>query len=106
MSSSCGSKCATRNHQSHELKDLEEIYSERFTQCLEEIYKIHRYFIPTTHNLQKEIKKDTTELTRVVEDIRTSMKVEGERVKRFVDEVVSKNMEQVDKIEASLTVML
>lgn len=34
------------------------------------------------------------------------MKVEGERVKRLVDEVVSKNMEQVYKIEASLTVML
>ncbi|XP_078336323.1 uncharacterized protein LOC111133380 [Crassostrea virginica] len=100
------SKCATRNHQSHELKDLEEIYSEKFTLCLEEIYKIHRYFIPTTHDLQEEIKKDTTELTRVVEDIRTSMKAEGERVKRLVDEVVSRNIEQVDKIEESLTAML
>ena len=100
------SKCATANHRGHILTDLEAIYSERCKRCLEEIYKIHKYFLPTTQNLQKEIKEDATEIKTVLKDMRETMKTEAETLKSLIDELLSKNLEQADKIEDSLMELL
>lgn len=52
------SKCAIQNHRGHILDDLENIYSERFNVFLDKIYKIHQDFLPTSQNMQKDIKED------------------------------------------------
>ena len=100
------SKCATANHRGHILTDLEAFYSERCKRCLEEIYKIHKYFLPTTQNLQKEIKEDATEIKIVLKDMRKIMKTEAETLKSLVDEMLSKNLEEADKVEESLMELL
>ena len=52
--------------------------------------------------IQKEIRNDETDVKTILEDLRTTMKEEAEVFKSLVDEVVSKNLEQIDKVEESL----
>ncbi|XP_062615956.1 uncharacterized protein LOC134277642 [Saccostrea cucullata] len=97
------SKCVTKgDHPKHTFVDLEEVYAEKFAICQKEISKIHDYFLPTSQDLQKEIKKDSSEIKYLMDNIRTSMKTEGESLKSLVDTVISENMKQLDQIEHSL----
>ncbi|XP_062593662.1 uncharacterized protein LOC134255182 [Saccostrea cucullata] len=97
------SKCVTqREHRGHLFTDLEIIYSEKYAVFQEEISKIHEYFLPTSENLKKEIKIDSSKIKHILDDLRTSMKTEGESLKSMVDTVVSENMKQIDQIEHSL----
>ncbi|XP_062571716.1 uncharacterized protein LOC134233737 isoform X1 [Saccostrea cucullata] len=97
------SKCATMgDHERHKFVDLEAVYAEKFAVCQTEISKIHEYFLPTSQDLQKDIKKNSWEIKHIIDNIRTSMKTEGETLKNLVDTVVSENMKQLDQIEHSL----
>ncbi|XP_062609251.1 uncharacterized protein LOC134270998 [Saccostrea cucullata] len=97
------SKCtATSAHRGHTFTDLESIYTDKFSHCQGEIAKIHDYFLPTSKDLQKEINGDITEVKKIIDNIRTSMKAEAESIKSLVDKVTSENMEEVNKIEQSL----
>eukprot|EP00105_Crassostrea_gigas_P038824 XP_019922972.1 PREDICTED: uncharacterized protein LOC109618815 [Crassostrea gigas] len=96
------SKCVIQNHQKHTLNDLETIYSEKFTLCLDEIYKIYQYFLPTSHDIQEDIKENFKEIKETMDKIRTSIKAEAESLKRLVDTLASYEIEQVNKMEESL----
>ncbi|XP_062566308.1 tripartite motif-containing protein 2-like [Saccostrea cucullata] len=97
------SKCVTMgDHERHKFVDLEAVYVEKFALFQQEISKIHEYFLPTSHDLQKEIKKDSSEIKYLMDNIRTCMKTEGETLKSLVDTVISENMKQLDQIEHSL----
>ncbi|XP_062579938.1 E3 ubiquitin-protein ligase TRIM36-like [Saccostrea cucullata] len=97
------SKCAaTPEHRGHAFTDLETIYAEKFSFCLEEITKLREYFLPTSQDIQKEINGDAIEIKKAMDNIRTSMKAEAESLKRLVDKVQSENMTQLDQIEHSL----
>ncbi|XP_062599250.1 tripartite motif-containing protein 3-like [Saccostrea cucullata] len=97
------SKCVTqREHRGHIFIDLEKNYAEKFADFQEEISKIQDYFLPTSQDLQKEIKRDSSEIKHIMDNIRTRMKTEGETLKSLMDTVVSENMKQIDQIEHSL----
>ncbi|XP_062594619.1 uncharacterized protein LOC134256046 [Saccostrea cucullata] len=97
------SKCVTQqNHRGHIFTDLETIYAKKYAIFQEEISKIHQYFLPISKDLQKEIKQDAAEIKHIMDNIRTSMKTEGETLKSLVDTVISENMKQLDQIEQSL----
>eukprot|EP00105_Crassostrea_gigas_P027580 XP_011448961.1 PREDICTED: uncharacterized protein LOC105343331 isoform X2 [Crassostrea gigas] len=96
------SKCAMQGHRKHALNDLETIYSERFNLCLDEIYKIHQYFLPTSQNMKKSVIKDIKEIKATMNQIRTSMTTEAETLKSLVDTVTSDKIKQVNKMEESL----
>ncbi|XP_061175731.1 uncharacterized protein LOC133184660 [Saccostrea echinata] len=97
------SKCTTvQDHRGHKFVGLETIYAEKFTLCQERIYKIHEYFLPTSQDLQREIKRDETEIKKIMESIRTSMKVEAESLKNTVDKVLAENTEILNKIEYTM----
>ncbi|XP_062573894.1 uncharacterized protein LOC134235764 [Saccostrea cucullata] len=97
------SKCtATPEHRGHAFTDLETIYAEKFSFCLEEITKSREYFLPTSQDIRKEIKGDATEIKKVIDNIRTSMKAEAESLKSLVDKVQTENMKELDQIEHSL----
>uniref|UniRef100_A0A8W8LPE1 Tripartite motif-containing protein 2 n=1 Tax=Magallana gigas TaxID=29159 RepID=A0A8W8LPE1_MAGGI len=97
------SKCtATKEHRGHVFTDLEIVFAEKCSLYNTEIAKIRSYFEPTCQDLKKEIAEDVTEIKKIMEGIRTSMKAEAEAVKKLVDTVTSEKMEQVDKIERSL----
>lgn len=82
--------------------DLETVYSKNFILCLETIYNIHQYFLPTSQDLQKDVKQDAKEMKAFMDKIRTSIRDEASFLKRLVDEVMTDNIEQVNKIEKSL----
>lgn len=82
--------------------DLETVYSENFILCLETIYNIHQYFLPTSQDLQKDVKQDAKEMKAFMDKIRISIRDEASFLKRLVDEVMTDNIEQVNKIEKSL----
>nr|XP_034312076.1 uncharacterized protein LOC117684373 [Crassostrea gigas] len=96
------SKCVIQDHQKHTLNDLETIYSKGFTLCLDEIYKIHQYFIPTSQDTQKVIMKDTKEIKATMDKMRTFIMAEAEMLKSLVDTVLSDKIEQVKNMEESL----
>ena len=96
------SKCATQNHRGHLLTDLEAIYSEKLKQCMEMNHKLHKYFLPTTQNMQREIMEDVTQIKTSMENVRKSIKDEAEKMKILVDFVMSENIEEVNKMEESL----
>jgi hypothetical protein len=97
------SKCSTQgDHRRHELIDLETVYEDKMALCLDEISKVDKYFLPTSHDLQKEIKSDVTEIKMIMDSLRTAMKANGESLKSVVDTVVSENMQEADNIEQSL----
>ncbi|XP_022341639.1 uncharacterized protein LOC111135664 [Crassostrea virginica] len=101
------SKCSTREeHQGHKFDDLEEIYAEKYALQQTEFSKIQKYFLPTTEELKKNIDEDATEIKKVMESIRTSMKAEAKSLKNLVDEVTSENIEQTYTMEKSLLKML
>nr|XP_034300898.1 tripartite motif-containing protein 45 [Crassostrea gigas] len=96
------SKCVIQDHQKHALNDLEKIYSEKFTLCLEKVYKIHQYFIPTSQDKQRDIKENAKDVKKIMDDIRKSMKTETESLKCLLENVLSDNVEQVNKMEVSM----
>nr|XP_022341637.1 tripartite motif-containing protein 2-like [Crassostrea virginica] len=101
------SKCSTRkDHHGHKFDDLEEIYTEKYTLQQTEFSKIQKFFLPTTQELKKNIDEDATEVKKVMESIRTSMKAEAKSLKNLVDEVTSENIEQTYTMEKSLLKML
>jgi dGTP triphosphohydrolase len=96
-------KCSTLvDHRRHELIDLETFYADKMALCLEEISKVDKYFLPTSHNLQKEIKGDATEVQTIMDSLKTAIKANGESLKSLVDTIISENINQVDNIEQSL----
>uniref|UniRef100_K1Q1F5 Tripartite motif-containing protein 2 n=1 Tax=Magallana gigas TaxID=29159 RepID=K1Q1F5_MAGGI len=98
------SKCtATKEHRGHAFTDLEFVFDEKVSlKCHEEIAKIRNYFDPVSQDLKKEIAGDVTEIKKIMEGIRTSMKAEAKSVKEMVDTITSDKIEQVNKIEQSL----
>ncbi|XP_062607253.1 uncharacterized protein LOC134269047 [Saccostrea cucullata] len=97
------SKCATmQEHQGHRFSDLETIYTDKFELCLKEISNIHNYFIPTSHDVQREVQEDAIEVKQIMDSIRTTMKADAESLKSMVDTVLSENMEELNQIEKSL----
>ncbi|XP_065942777.1 tripartite motif-containing protein 2-like [Magallana gigas] len=48
------SKCSIRDHRGHTFDDLEIIYSENFTLCLDEIYNVNQYYLPTSQDLKSQ----------------------------------------------------
>ncbi|XP_052677261.1 uncharacterized protein LOC128158448 [Crassostrea angulata] len=97
------SKCATtKDHRGHVFTDLEMVFTEKCSYYNVEITKIRSYFEPTSQDLKQEIARDVTEIKKIMEGIRTSMKAEAEAVKKLVDTVTSDKIEQVNKIEQSL----
>ncbi|XP_065938406.1 RING finger protein 207-like [Magallana gigas] len=97
------SKCATtKEHRGHVFTDLEMVFTENCSSCNAEITKIRSYFEPTSQDLKQEIARDVTEIKKIMEGIRKSVKAESEALKNLVDTVTSDKMEQVDKIEQSL----
>ncbi|XP_065938421.1 RING finger protein 207-like [Magallana gigas] len=96
-------KCTTtKEHHGHVFTDLEMVFDEKVSLCQEEIAKIRNYFEPTSHDLKKDIAGDVTEIKKILEGLRTSMKAEAEVVKNLINTVTSDKIEQVDKIEQSL----
>ncbi|XP_022341633.1 uncharacterized protein LOC111135659 [Crassostrea virginica] len=101
------SKCSTRkDHHGHKFDDLEEFYTEKYTFQQTEFSKIQKYFLPTTEELKKNIDEDATEIKKIMESIRTSMKAEAKSLKNLVDEVTSENIEHTYIMEKSLLKML
>nr|XP_034312120.1 uncharacterized protein LOC105345229 [Crassostrea gigas] len=96
------SKCAIQDHRRHALNDLETIYSENFTLCLDNISRIHQYFILDSQNMQKDIKENIKEMKEIIDNVRRSLTTEAKSLKRLVDTVTSDNIEQVNKMEESL----
>ncbi|XP_011423245.3 E3 ubiquitin-protein ligase TRIM45-like [Magallana gigas] len=96
-------KCATtKEHRGHAFTDLEMVFDEKVSQCQEEIAKIRNHLDPTSQDLKKEIAGDVTEIKKIMEGLRRSMKAEAESLKNLVDTVTSDNIEQVNKIEQSI----
>ena len=77
----------------HKFDDLEDIYTEKYEIWQGEFSKIQRYFMPTTQNLKKDIKEDVAFITKIMENIRTSMKAEAETITNLVVEVSMENIE-------------
>lgn len=96
------SKCATQDHRRHALTDLETIYSENYALCLKKVYQINRVLIPGSNDMEKEIEEDVTEIKSIMNTIRECIKTDAKKHQSLVDEVVSDNMEQVNRIEESL----
>jgi hypothetical protein len=97
------SKCSTQgDHRRHEIIDLETVYADKMALYLEEISKVDKYFLPTSQDLQKEIKSDAIEIKTIMDNLRTAIKANGESLKSLVDTVVSENMQEADNIEQSL----
>nr|XP_022340409.1 uncharacterized protein LOC111135021 isoform X2 [Crassostrea virginica]XP_022340410.1 uncharacterized protein LOC111135021 isoform X2 [Crassostrea virginica] len=97
------SKCSTmKEHKGHEFDDLEDIYAEKYAIWKGEFSKIQKYFLPTSNDLKTDIEKDATQIKKIMESIRTSMKVEAESLKNLVDEVTSENIEHTHTMEKSL----
>ncbi|XP_061192382.1 tripartite motif-containing protein 2-like [Saccostrea echinata] len=96
------SKCATKIHQKHTFIDLEVTYAEKIVRCQEEMSRIHDYFLPTSHALHKKNTEEFLQIKTMMDNIRTSMKTEGESLKSLVDTVVSESIKQLDQMEKSL----
>nr|XP_011440021.2 uncharacterized protein LOC105337128 isoform X1 [Crassostrea gigas] len=96
------SKCAMQDHRKHALNDLQTKHSENFTLCLDNINKIHQYFISNSQNMQKDIKENVKQIKEIIDSVRRSLMTEAESMKRLVDTVTSDNIEQVNEMEESL----
>ncbi|XP_062577468.1 uncharacterized protein LOC134239309 [Saccostrea cucullata] len=97
------SKCVIhQNHRGHIFTDLETIFAERYANFQQEIFKIREYFLPTSQVIQKDIKKESSEIKHIMDNIRRSMKTEFKSLKSLVDLVISENIKQLDQIEQSL----
>ncbi|XP_022343920.2 uncharacterized protein LOC111136997 [Crassostrea virginica] len=100
------SKCSIKEHKSHEFEDLEEIYAEKYAAWQSEFSKIQKYSLPTTEELKSDIEDDVTEIKKIMESIRTSMKAEAESLKNLVDELTSENIDHTHTMEKSLLEMM
>nr|XP_022336856.1 tripartite motif-containing protein 45-like [Crassostrea virginica] len=101
------SKCSTmKEHKGHEFDDLEVIYPEKYALQQGEFSKIQKYFLPTTQGLKSDIEKDATQIKKIMESIRTSMKAEAGSLKNLVDEVTTENIENTYTMEKTLLKML
>nr|XP_011426112.2 tripartite motif-containing protein 2 [Crassostrea gigas] len=96
------SKCAIQDHQGHVLLDLEVLYSEKIFLCLSKISQIDQYFVSTTQDQQNQIKKDVEKTKNYMDTMRTLLKSDAESLKRLVDEVMLKKLEECEEIEQSL----
>nr|XP_034320363.1 tripartite motif-containing protein 2-like [Crassostrea gigas] len=96
------SKCSIKDHRGHTFDDLETIYSKNFTLCLDEIYNVNQYYLPTSQDLKRDIKEDILKLRACMEKLRASIKAEAESVKRLVEKAMSDNLEQANKMEETL----
>lgn len=95
-------KCAIQDHHGHAFVDLETVYSEKVALCSAKISKINKYFLPTTEDQKTRLKEDAKEIKTYMDGLRTSMKADAECLKRLVDMVMSKKMEESREIEQSL----
>ncbi|XP_078318800.1 uncharacterized protein LOC111119386 [Crassostrea virginica] len=104
----CSKCCTMPDHLRHKLVDLETIYSENCAECQGKIRQIYqyRYFIPTSEELRQETNADITEIKKIMDDIRTSVKAEGERLKKLVEKVILQKIVGVNDVEKSITAML
>eukprot|EP00105_Crassostrea_gigas_P033508 XP_011456910.1 PREDICTED: E3 ubiquitin-protein ligase TRIM71 isoform X2 [Crassostrea gigas] len=100
------SKCATKDHGGHTFIDLETVYAEKCAICLNEINKIEEYFLPTSQDLLESTKNDSTEIKKIMESLRTSIRTAAESLKSMVDAVTSDNIKQVNEQEKSLLQLL
>ncbi|XP_078311136.1 uncharacterized protein LOC111135983 [Crassostrea virginica] len=98
----CSKCCTMKEHKGHEFDDLEDIYAEKYALWQGEFSKIQKYFLPTSKDLKTDIEEDATEIKKIMESIRTSMKVEAESLKNLVDEVTSEKIEHTHTMEKSL----
>ncbi|XP_065942760.1 tripartite motif-containing protein 2-like [Magallana gigas] len=96
------SKCLIKDHRGHTFDDLETIYSKNFTLCLDKIYNINQYYLPTSQDIKRDIKEDVLKLKAFMDKIRTSIKAEAESVKRLVEKAMSDNLEQANAMEETL----
>ncbi|XP_065926465.1 tripartite motif-containing protein 2-like [Magallana gigas] len=96
------SKCLIRDHRGHTFDDLETIYSKNFTLCLDKIYNINQYYLPTSQYIKRDIKEDVLKLKAFMDKIRTSIKAEAESVKRLVEKAMSDNLKQAKIMEEIL----
>nr|XP_022340402.1 E3 ubiquitin-protein ligase TRIM71-like [Crassostrea virginica] len=102
----CSKCCTMKEHKGHEFDDLEDIYAEKYALWQGEFSKIQKYFLPTSQEMKTDIKEDATQIKKIMESIRTSMKAEAESLKNLVDEVTSENIEHTHAMEKSLLEML
>ncbi|XP_065922944.1 E3 ubiquitin-protein ligase TRIM71 isoform X2 [Magallana gigas] len=100
------SKCATKDHGGHTFIDLETVYAEKCAICLNEINKIEEYFLPTSQDLLESTKNDSTEIKKIMESLRTTIRAAAESLKSMVDAVTSDNIKQVNEQEKSLLQLL
>ncbi|XP_078339394.1 uncharacterized protein LOC111106628 [Crassostrea virginica] len=101
------SKCSTmKEHKGHDIDDLEEIYADKYAVWQGEFSKIQKYFLPTTNSLKSDIEEDVTEIKKIMESIRTSMKAEAKTLKNLVDEITSESIENTHTMEKTLLKML
>ncbi|XP_034320361.2 tripartite motif-containing protein 2-like [Magallana gigas] len=96
------SKCSIRVHRGHTFDDLEIIYSENFTLCLDEIYNVNQYYLPTSQDLKRDIKEVILKLRAFMDKIKTFIIAEVESLKRLVEKVMTDNLEQANKLEETL----
>ncbi|XP_022339902.2 uncharacterized protein LOC111134797 [Crassostrea virginica] len=97
------SKCSTmEEHNGHKFDDLEDIYAEKYALWQGEFSKIQKYFLPTSQDLKTDIEEDSTQIKKIMESIRTSMKAKAESLKNLVDVVTSENIEHSYTMEESL----
>ena len=76
------SKCSTmKEHHIHIFDDLEEIYARKYDLWQDEFSNIQKYFLPTTEGLKSDIEEDATQIKKIMESIRTSIKAEAETLK-------------------------
>ncbi|XP_022297069.2 uncharacterized protein LOC111106627 isoform X3 [Crassostrea virginica] len=101
------SKCSImKEHNDHNIDDLEEIYADKYAVWQGEFSKIQKYFVPTTNSLKSDIEEDVTEIKKIMESIRTSMKAEAKTLKNLVDEITSESIENTHTMEKTLLKML
>ena len=69
------SKCSTmEEHNGHKFEDLEDIYAEKYALQHDEFLKIQKYFLPSSQGLRTDIEEDVTQVKKIMNSIRTSMK--------------------------------
>lgn len=95
-------KCAIQEHHGHAFLDLETVYSEKVALCSGKNSQIDQYFLPTTRDQKARLKEDAKDIKTYMAGLRTSMKADAESLKRLVDIVMSKKIEESRKIEQSL----
>ncbi|XP_062599282.1 uncharacterized protein LOC134260749 [Saccostrea cucullata] len=98
------SKCATqKDHRGHTFIDLETMYTSTYARCREEISKLQQYYLPTSREIQRDINEDSRKIKKIMDSIRTSIKVDADGLKSLVDRLASENIQRLNNIEKSLT---